>query len=349
MRPPAFWWRPPGFEAALLRPVAALYGAVAQRRLLREGERAAVPVVCIGDPTVGGAGKTPTAIKVAELLAAAGERPVFLTRGYGGRLDGPIAVDAQRHDAEGVGDEPLLLARKFPTIVAHDRIAGARAAQAQGASVIVMDDGFQNPSLAKDCSVLVVDGARGIGNGAVVPAGPLRAPLAAQFGRAHALVVIGAGKAGARVREAATQGGITVFGAQLEPDAAAIAALRDKRVLAFAGIGHPEKFFDTLGAVGIDTPMRRGFADHHAYTQTEAARLLREAAAQGLVLATTEKDQARLGGAGATAELKRRAIAVPVTLRLDDEDGFAAFVLGRIKGSALFSLSPRGRGSSSTA
>jgi tetraacyldisaccharide 4'-kinase len=335
MRAPAFWWRPPGLEAALLRPVAALYGAVAQRRLLREGERGAVPVVCVGDPTVGGAGKTPTAIKVAELLAAAGERPVFLTRGFRGRLNGPVQVDAQLHDAEGVGDEPLLLARKFPTIVAHDRVAGAHAAHAQGAGVIVMDDGFQNPSLAKDCSVLVVDGARGIGNGAVVPAGPLRAPLAAQLGRAHALVVIGAGEAGARMREIATQREITVFGARLKPDASAIEVLRGKSVLAFAGIGHPEKFFDTLTASGIDTPVRRGFADHHAYTQTDAAGLLREAERQGLVIATTEKDQVRLGGAGAAAELKRRAIAVPVTLRLDDEAGFGAFVLGRVKTRVL--------------
>ena len=189
MREPSFWWGEASLASAMLAPLAAIYGAVAQARLARRGRRAAAPVVCIGNFTVGGAGKTPTALVVARMLAAAGERPVFLSRGYGGTLAGPVLVDPTRHRAQDVGDEPLLLARTAPTIVARDRVKGASIAA--GASVIVMDDGFHNPSLAKDFAVLVVDARRGIGNGRVIPAGPLRAPLDAQLARAHALVLVG--------------------------------------------------------------------------------------------------------------------------------------------------------------
>src|SRR5205807_8554022 len=165
MREPAFWWRPPGWQAGVLAPAAALYGAMAGRRLARPGRRAGVPVVCIGNPTLGGAGKTPTAIAAARMLAAAGERPALLSRGYGGMLAGPLLVDPARHRALDVGDEPLLLAHVAATIVARDRVKGAAAAAAAGASVIVMDDGFQNPSLVKDVSILVIDARRGVGNG----------------------------------------------------------------------------------------------------------------------------------------------------------------------------------------
>src|SRR5262245_23932686 len=224
MREPPFWWRDPGIEARLLSPVAAVYGAVAARRLGGAGQRAGVPVVCIGNPTVGGAGKTPLAIAVARMLAGAGERPVMLSRGYGGSERGPVRVDPARHGAAEVGDEPLLLARVAPTIVAADRVAGAAVARAAGASVIVMDDGFQNPSLAKDFSVLVVDGRRGIGNGRVIPAGPLRAPLGAQLDRAHAIVVVGAIERAASAVTQARARSLPVFTARLAPDAAFIAA-----------------------------------------------------------------------------------------------------------------------------
>src|SRR5205814_4043827 len=189
MREPAFWWGEGSFASALLAPLAALYGAVAQWRLGRGGERAGAPVVCVGNLTVGGAGKTPTALALARMLAAAGERPMFLTRGYGSALAGPLLVDPARHRAREVGDEPLLLARTAPTVVARDRVKGAGIAG--DASVIVMDDGFHNPSLVKDFSALVVDARRGIGNGRVIPAGPLRAPVDAQLARAHPPVVVG--------------------------------------------------------------------------------------------------------------------------------------------------------------
>src|SRR5262249_690721 len=243
MREPSFWWRQPGLAAALLAPVAAIYGAVAGARLRRRGWRAERPVVCVGNFTVGGAGKTPTALRVAQLLLGAGERPFFLTRGYGGTLAGPVLVDPARHRADEVGDEPLLLARVAPTIVARERPGGARLAMASGAGVVIMDDGFQNPSLAKDFSVLVVDGQRGVGNGRIIPAGPLRAPLAAQLARSHGLVVIGIAEGAAEVAATGRAREIPVFAARLVPDSVFTAALGSGRGVAFAGIGGPGEVF----------------------------------------------------------------------------------------------------------
>jgi tetraacyldisaccharide 4'-kinase len=331
MRAPSFWWRKPGLEAALLSPFATIYGTVAAQRLARRGQRADVPVVCVGNPTLGGAGKTPTALATARLLAAADERPAFLTRGYGGRLAGPVRVDLMTHRADDVGDEPLLLARAFPTIVARDRVAGARAAQAAGASVVVMDDGFQNPSLIKDAAILVVDGRRGTGNGRLFPAGPLRAPLDVQVRLADAVLVIGAAGGAAAVTRAATSVGTPIFHGQLQPCGDTVEALAKKRVLAFAGIADPDKFFRTLADAGIDAPVRHGFPDHHRYTGAQASRLLAEADARGLALVTTEKDIVRLTGDGSIAQLRERVHSLPVTVALDDEDGFRALLLRRIK------------------
>jgi len=325
MKAPGFWWQEPGIAAALLAPVAAIYGAIAARRLAQGGRRAELPVICVGNPTVGGAGKTPTAIAIARLLIAAGERPMFLTRGYGGRLAGPVMVEPT-HSAAQVGDEPLLLARVAPTVVAEERVSGARFAKAHGAGVIVMDDGFQNPSLIKDLAVLVVD-ARGIGNGRVVPAGPLRAPLEPQLARASALLVVGAG-APAPIESAARERGVAVFHGALEPDAGAVAALRGRKILAFAGIGDPEKFFATLEQAGIDAPVRRGFGDHHRYTAAEARALIRAAEQGKLDLLTTEKDLARLKDDATVATLAERARALPVTMKIDEADGFAGLIRG---------------------
>jgi len=218
MREPRFWRQTPGAACALLTPFAAIYGAIAARRMRLPGRRTGIPAICVGNLTLGGAGKTPTAIAVGVLLKSAGARPFFLSRGYGGRLAGPVQVDPARHSASDVGDEPLLLARTAPTILAQDRVAGAAAARTAGASVIVMDDGFQNPALAKDLSIIVVDGRTGLGNGRVFPAGPLRAPLNAQLNRAQALVVIGEGGGAATTIAAAQQRGVPIFAARLVPD-----------------------------------------------------------------------------------------------------------------------------------
>jgi tetraacyldisaccharide 4'-kinase len=326
MKAPAFWWNEPGAAAALLSPLAALYGGIAARRLTLPGARAGVPVICVGNPTVGGAGKTPTAMMIARLLIAAGERPTFLTRGYGGRLAGPVMVEAG-HSAIQVGDEPLLLARVAPTIVAHNRVAGARLARDKGASVIVMDDGFQNPALAKDFSLLVIDGRRRIGNGRVIPAGPLRAPLGPQLARANAILVIGEAAGSLPLNGAA----VPVFHGVLEPDAAAVKSLAGAQVLAFAGIGDPEKFFATLRAAGIDAAQRRGFPDHHRYNDKEAAKLIADADRAGLTLLTTEKDFARMAGDVGAAALCARARALPVSLRMNEADEFRAAVLGCLR------------------
>jgi tetraacyldisaccharide 4'-kinase len=326
MRAPGFWWSKPGLVSFLLSPVALIYGAIAERRMAQDGERVGIPIICVGNPTVGGAGKTPTAIAIARMLIAAGEKPMFLTRGYGGRLAGPVMVESA-HTAVQVGDEPLLLARVAPTVKAEDRAAGARLAMEQGASVIVMDDGFQNPSLAKDLSLLVVD-ARGVGNEMVLPAGPLRAPLSPQLDRAQALLVVG--KGAQAVEQAARSNGVPVFHARLEPDGDAVAALAGKKFLAFAGIGSPEKFFATLAAAGIDAPVRRGFGDHHRYTVTEARTLMREADRDRLGLLTTEKDLARLKDDAMAAELAERAQALPVRLKVAEETEFERLILGAL-------------------
>jgi tetraacyldisaccharide 4'-kinase len=328
MREPAFWWRKPGLAAHLLAPLAALYGAVAARRLRRPGQRARARVVCIGNLTVGGAGKTPTAIAAARALNDMGARPAFLTRGYGGRLAGPIIV-SPAHSAADVGDEPLLLARVATTVVARDRVAGAAMAVDAGADAIVMDDGFQNPSLHKDLSIIVVDGRRGIGNGRVVPAGPLRAPLAAQLPRAHALLVIGEPGPSARsVVEAARHGGSPALTGRLVPYPAAVAALAGTRVLAFAGIADADKFFSTLREAGVAVAATRRFADHHRFSATEAAGLIAEAEQSRLALVTTEKDQARMIGDPALADLSARARTLPVTLALDKSSGLRDLLEG---------------------
>ncbi|HEY4891045.1 MAG TPA: tetraacyldisaccharide 4'-kinase, partial [Reyranella sp.] len=319
-----------GLAAGLLAPFAAVYGAVAGARLTRRGTRADVPVICIGNLTVGGAGKTPLALALARRLAADGATPMLLSRGYRGRLEGPLRVDPVRHRALDVGDEPLLLARVAPTFVARDRVAGAQAAAAAGAGVIVLDDGFQNPSLHKDFSVLVVDGRRGIGNGRVVPAGPLRAPLMTQLARADALVVVGPSQAAAGVTALARARGVPVFDAGLAPDAAAVAALAGARVLAFAGIGDPQKLFATLAAAGIAVAATRSFPDHHRYTPAQAGMLCAQADREALMLVTTEKDMVRMQGDAGVAALAARSRALPVTLMLADPDGFWRLLRARL-------------------
>ncbi|HEV2558957.1 MAG TPA: tetraacyldisaccharide 4'-kinase [Microvirga sp.] len=326
MRAPAFWWRPePTLPARLLGPAARLYGFAASRRLERPGWRAPVPVICIGNFTAGGAGKTPTALAVARVLEALGERPAFLSRGYGGRLPGPLRVTPEHRAAE-VGDEPLLLARAAPTFVSRDRPAGARLAAEAGATVIVMDDGLQNPSLVKDLAVAVVDGATGFGNRMPLPAGPLRAPLDRQWPLAHALLVIGGGALGVAAAREAESLGKPVLRGRLEPDAGAAARLQGRRVLAFAGIGRPEKFFDALRACGAAVAAERPFPDHHPFTAAEEADLLAEARAGDLLPVTTEKDAARLP----PGALKDAACVLPVALSLDHEAGWRALIEGAL-------------------
>ncbi len=297
--------------------------------MLRAGKRAAVPVICVGNYSLGGAGKTPTVIALVKLLQLAGETPVALSRGYGGRLPGPVRVDPARHGAGDVGDEPLLLARSVPAIVSRDRVRGAEAACGAAASVIVMDDGFQNPSLGKDISLIVIDGNRSIGNGQVFPSGPLRAPLAAQIGRTDVLIVSGGGSAADDVATRVKGEGGLVLRARIAPDPEAVAALRGKRVLAFAGIGDPQRFFATLRASGIDIAATRTFADHHRFTAAEIGQLIDEARASSLTLVTTEKDFVRLRGLEAVDTALIRPF--PITLAFDDEVRLSDLIGTRLK------------------
>ena len=325
MREPGFWWRKAGLASGLLTPAAAAYGAVAARRMARPGARTKRPVLCVGNFTLGGAGKTPAALWLAKMLQDAGERPFCLSRGYGGSLSGPKLVDAHGDVAAQVGDEALLLARVAPTVVARDRPAGAQAAIAAGASVIVMDDGLQNSSLAKDFTIAVVDGRRGLGNGCVFPAGPLRAPLAAQLASSDALLVIGDGEAG---RDIGAKAALPLFHGRLVADAA---ALKARRVLAFAGIGDPDKFFATAEAAGIAVARRQAFPDHHRFSAEEAAELIMRAEHDGLALLTTEKDRARMAGEPLLAALAARVHVLPVALAVDEADALRKLVLGKIR------------------
>jgi len=331
MREPAFWHRPPSWISYLLLPLAAVYGAVAALRMQRIGLDAGIPVVCVGNYHMGGAGKTPTVLALTKMLRDLGETPVVLSRGYGGRLRGPVMVDPRRHAAADVGDEPLMLSSTVPVAVSRDRVDGVALAKSQGASVILMDDGFQNPAVQKDAALIVIDSDRGVGNAFVFPAGPLRAPLSAQLDRTDALVVVGDGTAaGAIVARIASRPGRPVLSAHLRPDGAALAALADKRVLAFAGIGDPARFFRTLRGNGIDVVRERAFADHYAYSQDDLDTLIAEAKRDRLTLVTTEKDLVRLRKKGELAAEAREMLTLPVTLEFDDEKTLRGFLGERL-------------------
>lgn len=286
MRAPDFW-QSDGPLARFLEPFGLAYGAVTAWRLRHvRPQRAPVPVVCVGNVVAGGAGKTPVVLDLLRRLAGAHA----LLRGYGGRERGPLRVDPLRHDHERVGDEALLLAERAPTWVSRDRPAGARAAAADGARCIVMDDGFQNPSLVKDLSLLVVDGATGFGNRRILPAGPLREPLTGALARADAVVIMGPDEAGVAKR---LPRGLPVLHAALVPGPEA-ARLAGRKVVAFAGIGRPGKFFATLRALGARVMASHPFADHYPYAPADIQPILDEAFQLGALPVTTAKDAVRL-------------------------------------------------------
>jgi len=314
----------------LLMPLAAVYGVIAGQRLQRQGIDAGVPVLCVGNYHVGGAGKTPMVLALVKLLRDLGETPVVLSRGYGGRLRGPLMVDLDRHAADEIGDEPLMLARTVPVAVARDRIDGVALARSQGATVIVMDDGFQNPAIAKDASLIVIDSHRGLGNACVFPAGPLRAPLPPQIARTDALIVIGDGVAAEPAAAAVAAQDKPVLAAHLRADEAAVAALRGKRLLAFAGIGDPQRFFRTLRANGIEIVRERAFADHHPFSESEIEALIMEAKRDVLTLVTTEKDLARLRPAGGLPRWAQDIVPFPVRLEFDSAVNLRRFVSERL-------------------
>ncbi len=334
MRAPAFWWAErPTAVAGLLRPISAIYGAVAGYRMGRKGERANLPIVCIGNFTAGGAGKTPTALALAEILDAAGESPAFLSRGYGGRLSGPLQVQPHHSPAE-VGDEPILLAGMAPTVISRKRPAGAHLASELGATVVIMDDGLQNASLQKDCTIAVVDAATGIGNGLPLPSGPLRTSMNAQWPAVDAILLIGEGAPGEALARQAGLLGKRVFRGHLAPDAMLAASLEGKRVLAFAGIGRPEKFFETLRACGAIVEVAKAFPDHHPYNAADLHDLRQEANARGLMPVTTEKDLVRISAVDVSEPWANLSV-LPVRLRIEDTAGLRNYLLRHINDRRL--------------
>ena len=314
MKPPLFWFRDQSLWAIALTPLSWVWRAVSLRRWRKGAHlRLSVPVICVGNINMGGTGKTPTVIALVGQLQAMGKTPHVVSRGYGGDQQGPTAVDLHRHSADDVGDEPLLLAAFAPCWVARDRAAGAGAALAAGADVIVLDDGMQNPALAKDLTIMVVDAQTGFGNGRVFPAGPLRQTVDDGLARADAVLAIG--PASAQNGFAARWGGQIskpLLTARLAPLQTGM-DWKGLRALAFAGIGRPEKFFDTLAGLGANIVATHSFGDHEKLPLAVLQRMEKQANALGAQLVTTEKDAVRL-----PASFQQKVLTLPVRLELDN-------------------------------
>jgi tetraacyldisaccharide 4'-kinase len=314
MRPPLFWFNPPqrpGWQAHVLAPLAWLVARATARRVARPGLQAGVPVICVGNLNLGGTGKTPTVIALQQILAARGAAAHVVSRGYGGTEAGPVQVDPQRHTAREVGDEPLLIGAFGPAWVARDRAAGVVAARDAGAQVVLLDDGFQNPSVAKDLSLLVVDAGVGFGNGRVAPSGPLRETVQAGLKRADGLILIGPPQQRAEF-VAAWSPDVPVYGASLAPLPTGM-DWAGARVVAFAGIGRPEKFFATLRGLGAELVSTHALDDHQPLGDALLTRLGLEAKTLGAQLVTTEKDAARMPMA-----YRSQVVTLPVRLEFED-------------------------------
>ncbi|WP_203292791.1 tetraacyldisaccharide 4'-kinase [Maricaulis parjimensis] len=314
MREPAFWRTDGGrgsgsLVRALLSPLGHLYAWTVARRIRKTvPEKLDIPVICVGNLTVGGVGKTPIVLALLQRLAEMGQTPAALSRGYGGKLAGPVRVDPDIHTAADCGDEPLLLARTAPAWISRDRVAGGQAIAGSGASVIVMDDGHQNPSLAKDASIIVVDGKAGWGPGTLFPAGPLREPVKTGLARADAVVIMMPdGETAPDYRGLGLDTvEIPVFHAWLAPTAPPPPG----KLVAFAGIGRPQKFFDALTAAGADLAEVADFPDHHPWSSGDLDRLNALAKAHDARLVTTEKDWVRL-----PADARAAILSWPVEAR----------------------------------
>jgi tetraacyldisaccharide 4'-kinase len=317
MKAPGFWYKKSGsLTASLLAPIGALYDAAGRlSRAHQKPKKCDGQVICVGNLVAGGAGKTPVSLALAEML---GDREIaFLTRGYGGREHGPLRVDPNTHSSSDVGDEALLLARAALTWISRNRPDGAQAASKSGANTIIMDDGFQNPSLTKNVSLIVIDGATGFGNGLVMPAGPLRETVARGLARADAVVIVGDD-----VTDAAAEAGgrLPVFHARLVPHPDA-KALGGRRVVAFAGIGRPQKFFNTLREIGCEIVCTHEFVDHQPYKPEQVMAICEEAAALDALPVTTEKDLVRL-----PSEARAMVTSVAVSLQWAQPEAVKTFL-----------------------
>lgn len=281
------YWQSNSLTSKVLSPIGKIYGALTRLRLkLHKSPKVEIPVICVGNITAGGTGKTPVSMSLAKMLVSDIYHPFFVTRGYGGKLQN-VLVNHKKHSAKDVGDEPLLLASQAPVVVNANRYKGAKTAIKEGADLIIMDDGFQNPTLHKDLSFLVFDGHYGIGNGKIIPAGPLRETFADGIKRADALIILGKDK-----HNLAAKSGLPVFFGHLEATHTTID--NQKNVVAFAGIGHPQKFYHTLKEQGFNVVKTIDFPDHHFYSRTELQNIVNQAEILQAEIYTTGKDYVKI-------------------------------------------------------
>lgn len=328
---PPFWWTPPDWRAWALYPLSAAYGAIARHRLLNADRRPVpAPVLCVGNLTVGGSGKTPVAIELAGRARRMGLTPGILSRGHGGAAGAPHIVDPDHDSARHVGDEPLLLARAAPVAVAVDREAGARLLLDRGCDFLIMDDGFQSARIQIDYALIVVDARRGIGNGHTIPGGPMRASLVDQMRYCDGVLRVGEGDGANGVVRHAARAGRPFFEASIRPRAAK--GFAGTRCLAYAGIGEPAKFFDTVRALGGEIVIERGFADHHFYSDFDAQELLSAAREKGLTLVTTAKDAVRLDHASeALGELRRQSTVIEVEAKFQIDNAWRSIITDTVE------------------
>ncbi len=318
MKTPSFWQQK-NIISTLLSPLGYVYGWATQFRI-KHGHSGHIsrPVICIGNITAGGTGKTPVAISIAKLLQQQGKHPYFVSRGYGGRLKGVI-VDKQKHSAAEVGDEPLLLSRQAPVVVNPDRFKAALTAVKNGAELILMDDGFQNPGLHKDISFLVFDGGFGIGNGRIIPSGPLRETLENGLKRADAVIIIGKDKY--NLSEKVNK--LPVFKGKVVPVPPQTAS---KKAIAFAGIGRPEKFYTSLQECGFELVKTINFPDHHQYTENELKKLINQAQKENAELFTTSKDFVKIPVA-----LQSNFQVLEIAVEWERPEFLSKFILDKIR------------------
>jgi len=295
---PSFWYsqKTPKERTAklLLLPLSWVYGFLAKKRFdLYFPVPMEKPIVCVGNLVAGGTGKTPVVLSLVEMLKKEEFNPHVLSRGYGGEEIGPLQVSPGRDTAQDVGDEPLLLVQKAPTWISSDRPLGAQAAMESGANIVVMDDGFQNPIIYKDFSIIVIDGAVGFGNQELMPAGPLREPISSGLKRANAVVIIGEDKTNVIAQIEEEHANVEILRANIEVCKNCI-EVKDKKFVAFAGLGRPEKFKNTLLKQGADVIEWRSFPDHHYYKDEELEELIKIAEDNNVQIITTAKDHIRL-------------------------------------------------------
>lgn len=311
---PPFWWKRNSWQGYALSPVSYIFGKLAAKRMkLGTAKRVNVPVICVGNFVVGGGGKTPTVHMLAKHIISKGYKVGILSRGHGGAITSETVVDLDKHNAHDVGDEALMHAEITTTVVSPNRVNGAKLLVSKKCTLIIMDDGFQNPSLHKDFSLVLADAKRGLGNGFAMPGGPMRVSFKDQLQHTDAVLITGKGDAALEVVRKSARAGKPVFESHIKIEGKS--AFKDERYLAYAGIADPEKFFLTLEDISTKVIEKRAFGDHHVFTEEECANLIDRSKNEKLQLVTTQKDASRLKGMGeAQDKLLELSQVVKITL-----------------------------------